>query len=77
MKGRLLLFLMMLFAFSLLLIPGTFEQPQAAKGCCKQYRNGQYYPNGMNLRQCQDANNATDRDNLYQPSGQFWWDVNC
>lgn len=70
----------MLFAYAIPITPGTIEQSLAgAGGCCKQHApDGSWYSNGMGFNQCRSANRRQDNnDDLFQPIGQFWWDVNC
>lgn len=68
----------LLFVSVIPLAPGTIEQTHArARGCCMQLApNGRYYPNGLSFNQCRSAN-GPDNDDLYSPSGRFWWNVNC
>jgi hypothetical protein len=80
MKKTLFLLFVILVTFVTLIVPGTINLTNAARGCCMQRTslNGQWNRNGMNFRKCRDANQSQDRgDNLYSPSGFIWWNENC
>ena len=53
----------------------------ASRGCCmerRQLNSNDWRPNGMSFGQCRDVNRQQDRnDDLYRPSGYFWWNLNC
>ncbi|MEJ2429995.1 MAG: hypothetical protein P8075_13930 [Deltaproteobacteria bacterium] len=74
-----------IFVFGLLLLATTFliglpahYQAYALSGCCKQrdsYRS-RWYKNGMSFDECRKSNER-DKDELFDESGFFWWDVEC
>jgi len=51
----------------------------AVTGCCKV--RGSYwaawYKNKMNFKDCEDLNREIDWDDVFDESGQVWWDVVC
>jgi hypothetical protein len=68
------------YAYAIPMAPGTIEKTHAgARGCCMQLApDGVWYQNGMDFNQCRSANQSHDgNDDLYQPSGVFWWNVDC
>jgi len=82
MKKMFLVLATMLFATGLSVIISNANHFYAQqRGCCVQRdpRTGQWYRNGLNFRQCQDLNLRLDgrQDNLFNPTGSVWWNVNC
>lgn len=50
----------------------------ALSGCCmeRQSANHPWRPNGKSFDQCKALNN-NERDNIFDATGYFWWDVDC
>ncbi|MEE8506068.1 MAG: hypothetical protein V3S40_07590 [Kiloniellales bacterium] len=49
----------------------------AISGCCKQSTDGvRWHAIHRDFKRCK-AQNAAEKDNVFQPSGQFWWDTRC
>ena len=51
----------------------------AAAGCCKE-RTSEDKPWRKGRRDfdsCKGLNDKEDNDNVFKPSGRFWWDVAC
>jgi hypothetical protein len=64
-------------AFSLII--SYPNQPFAVTGCCKareSYRK-LWYRNNMTFKECEGFNKEVDRDDVFEESGQVWWDVVC
>ena len=57
----------------------TEHEVLAAAGCCKQ-RSSESRPwkkTSDDLDSCKEKNDKKDRDNVFKPSGHYWWDVVC
>ena len=66
----------------LLLMP--VSQPDAAgSGCCMKRdrvsNDAPWYQIGNNFGDCDKLNRNEDngRDDVFEPKGQIWWNVNC
>ena len=48
-------------------------------GCCMQRpdTNSAWVPNNLNFSACQQLNQALDHDDIFQPTGRVWWNVQC
>lgn len=47
-------------------------------GCCKRFINGEWQIIGRDMNRCLELNTRFDqRDDIYSPQGQFWWDTEC
>ena len=48
-------------------------------GCCMQRpdTNSAWVRNQLNFSACQQLNQALDHDDIFQPTGRVWWNVQC
>lgn len=51
----------------------------AVDGCCKERSSttGRWSKNGKNYEACNGDNKLRDGDDLFQPRGLVWWDLQC
>lgn len=47
-----------------------------ATGCCLKHDNGQWEEIGTDFELC-DRLNRDDEDDIFEPTGQFWWSIDC
>jgi hypothetical protein len=43
----------------------------------RDIRRPDWRMNGMSYRDCSDANQRVDGDDLHQPIGYYWWNGRC
>ena len=55
----------------------SVEQDAAVSGCCKQKVDGNWRRIGDDFEQCKALNEAEEDDNVFDPTGKYWWDVGC
>ena len=77
---------MKMFIFSLILvgIVGVIsaallggKETFALSGCCKVKNSaGQWQVRDDSLKSCRKRNQS-EGDNIFEPKGKVWWDVNC
>lgn len=80
MRKRVFLVILLLFSIVVALKIGYVLESDAGGGCCLQrsdLNRQNWYRNGMDFRQCRDFNQQYDRDDLYSPTGYFWWNGQC
>jgi hypothetical protein len=55
------------------------DQLFAVTGCCKARGSywASWYKNKKNFKDCEDLNQEIDWDDVFEESGQIWWDVIC
>jgi hypothetical protein len=61
-------------------IPADQNPLAAPPGCCKQRsstNNDNWQPNRLDYTNCELLNRSRDEDNLVDPQGLIWWDLNC
>ena len=60
-------------------VTSTDNEFLAAAGCCKERRSkGKPWRRiKKDLDGCKAINEEKDNDNVFRPSGRFWWDVGC
>lgn len=54
----------------------TSEADLAVSGCCKQKVDNNWRRIDASFESCQQLNQA-DGDNVFEPSGTYWWDAGC
>ena len=54
----------------------SVEQEAAVSGCCKQKVGDNWRRIGDDFEQCKALNEA-DGDNVFEPTGNYWWDAGC
>lgn len=62
------------------LFSGSCDLLADPAGCCKQRPNinaTTWTPNHLTFAACQQLNLALDNDNIFQPTGRVWWDLQC
>jgi hypothetical protein len=78
---KIILILSALFVVASVIIDGqAVKDSKAGGGCCMERRDlnkDNWRKNGMNFRECRNANNGRDNDDIYQPAGYIWWKQNC
>jgi hypothetical protein len=52
------------------------EETVAASGCCKQKVGNNWHRINETFENCKSLNEA-DGDNVFEPTGNYWWDVSC
>jgi len=52
------------------------EQGPAVSGCCKQKVGDNWRQIGETFESCKRLNKP-DGDNVFEQSGNYWWDVSC
>ena len=72
-------------AFASSPVPATFgvlsadKEVLAAAGCCKERKSeGKPWRKGRrDFDSCKEINDRQDKDNVFKPSKNYWWDVAC
>lgn len=57
-----------------LLVPLT--QAMAATGCCLKNEDGFWEEISTDFELC-DRLNRDDEDDIFEPTGLFWWSIDC
>lgn len=52
------------------------SQSFASSGCCLKRDGGSWAEIGSDFDLCDQLNSA-DGDDIFEPSGQFWWSIDC
>lgn len=54
----------------------SIHEASAATGCCLQRQGVDWVRVGDDFELC-DRLNRDDQDDIFEPSGQFWWSIDC
>jgi hypothetical protein len=69
----------LLLAATLYLAPPCLAALLAQSGCCKTRNayNERWSQVSWNFERCQQENQRGDGDDVFQPRGLVWWDLQC